>query len=242
VHERNDQSERVRVVGRLPSVRCGAAIALGVVVLAGCDDAARDKNAPSNGRSEAVVAASDMPSAVPTATSVSSAPTGHAVLAAPRNLCETALAQPARRFPRGAFTPIAASGGEVPAVPIPATGGRWTWINLFASWCGPCKEEIPRLRGFEQRLASKLEVAFVSLDDDERSLRQYLDGQAGSGVHGALWFEPGKPRETWLTAFDLKDPPELPVQVLLDPAGKVRCVVGGAVEDVDFARIAAIVR
>ncbi len=220
-----------------------AAIAFGVVVLAGCEDSSSGAKGAPTGRSEAVVAASDMPSAAPSvATSISNGPAGHGAQAAPRNLCEAALAQPARRFPRGAFTPIAASGAVTPAVPIPASGGRWTWINLFASWCGPCKEEIPRLRGFEDRLASKLEVAFVSLDDDERSLRQYLDGHAASGVHGALWFEPGKPRETWLAAFDLRDPPELPVQVLLDPAGKLRCVVGGAVEDADFARIAAIVQ
>jgi thiol-disulfide isomerase/thioredoxin len=184
-----------------------------------------------------------MPAAPPPgAASVSATPIGHAAPVAPRNLCETDLAQPGRRFPKGTFTPVAAPGAEPPAERIPAAGGRWTWINLFASWCGPCKEEIPRLRGFEQRLTANLEVAFVSVDDDERSLKQYLGGQAGAGVRSAFWLQPGKSREAWLAAFDLKDPPDLPAQVLLDPTGKVRCVVGGAVEDADFARVAAIVR
>jgi thiol-disulfide isomerase/thioredoxin len=245
VHERGDQSERVRVVGRLPSViALAAAIALGVVVLAGCDDSSsKTSRAAPTARSEAVVAASDMPAAAPSgAASVSAASIGHASQAAPRNLCEAELAQPGRRFPRATFTPIAAPGADLPAGRVPAAGGRWTWINLFASWCGPCKEEIPRLRGFEQRLAANLEVAFVSVDDDERSLKQYLDGQGASGVRSSFWLQPGKSREAWLASFALKDPPELPAQVLLDPSGKIRCVVGGAVDDGDFARVAAIVQ
>ncbi|MGO8993817.1 MAG: TlpA family protein disulfide reductase [Polyangiaceae bacterium] len=220
-----------------------AAIALGVAILAGCDNSSSKTNAAPNARSEAVVAASDMPAASPPgAASVSAAPIGHAAQAPPRILCESELTQPGRRFPKGTFTPIAAPGADLPAERIPAGGGRWTWINLFASWCGPCKEEIPRLRGFAQKLATNLEVAFVSVDDDERSLKQYLDGQAGAGVRSAFWIQPGKSREGWLAAFDLKDPPQLPVQVLLDPTGKVRCVAGGAVEDADFARVAAIVQ
>jgi len=260
VHERGDQSERVRVVGRLPPVRreaslevtpehlpslvLKAAIALGVVILAGCDDSAGKTNgAAPTARSEAVVAANDMPAAAPSgAASVSAASIGHAAQAAARNLCEAELAQPGHRFPRATFTPIAAAGADPPAGRIPVAGGRWTWINLFASWCGPCKEEIPRLRGFGQRLAANLEVAFVSVDYDERSLKQYLDGQGGSGVRSSFWLQPGKSREAWLASFALKDPPELPVQVLVDPTGKVRCVVGGAVEDGDFARVAAIVQ
>jgi thiol-disulfide isomerase/thioredoxin len=228
---------------RLSSLVLEAAIALGVVILAGCDNSAsKTGGATSIARSEAVVAASDMPAAAPSGAASVSAPTiGHAAPAAPRNLCAAELAQPGRRFPRATFTPITAPGADPPAGRIPAAG-RWTWINLFASWCGPCKEEIPRLRGFEQRLAANLEVAFVSVDDDERSLKQYLDGQGGSGVRGSFWLQPGKPREAWLASFALKDPPELPVQVLVDPTGKVRCVVGGAVEDGDFARVAAIVQ
>jgi thiol-disulfide isomerase/thioredoxin len=218
-------------------------VALGVVVLAGCDSPSNQKSAAPTARSEAVVAASDMPAAAPPgAASVSAASIGHAAQAAPRNLCEAELAQPGHRFPKATFTPIAAPAADPPAGRIPAAGGRWTWINLFASWCGPCKEEIPRLRGFEQRLAANLEVAFVSVDDDERSLKQYLDAQGGSGVRSSFWLQPGKSREAWLASFALKDPPELPVQVLLDPSGKVRCVARGAVDDGDFARVAAIVQ
>jgi thiol-disulfide isomerase/thioredoxin len=199
--------------------------------LVGCDRGG--ETAPS-ARSEAVTAASDMPAAAPSM----SAATAHATPAAARILCESELAQPGRHFPKSAFTPVSATGATPLTDKVPAGGARWTWINLFASWCGPCKEEMPRLRGFQERLAAKLQVTFVSLDDDERLLKKFLEA---SSVRSAMWLQPGKPREAWLGAFQLKDPPDLPVHVLVDPTGKVRCVVGGAVEDGDFERIAKIV-
>ena len=39
----------------------------------------------------------------------------------------------------------------------------------------------------------------------------------------------------------MKSAPELPQQVLVDPQGKVRCFVEGAVDDGDYAEIAALV-
>jgi thiol-disulfide isomerase/thioredoxin len=206
----------------------------------GCDRAEQGTGAPSS-RSEAVTAARDMPAA--SASQTASAPSAHAPApATPRNLCESDLAQPGRRLSKATFSAVAASGAIAPASKLPIGTGHWTWINFFASWCAPCKEEMPRLRDFQQKLAPSLEVAFVSLDDDERLLKRFLDAQAGSGVRGALWLPPGKPREGWLSTFALKDPPELPAHVLVDPAGKVRCVLGGAIDDADFPRIAAIVR
>ena len=54
--------------------------------------------------------------------------------------------------------------------------------------------------------------------------KKFLDAQAG--VRSAMWLQPGKAREAWLSAFQMKDPPDLPVHLLVDPGGKLRCVVG----------------
>src|SRR5206468_7948768 len=129
-------------------------------------------------RSEAVTAASNMPSAASASSSPSA--TGAAASVSPkpaRNLCEKELAQPGRPLPKGSFTSVAAVGAEPPSDRVQSGGGRWTWINFFAAWCGPCKEEMPRIRAFQQKLAASLDVTFVSLDDDERQLRQLLDAQ-----------------------------------------------------------------
>src|SRR5690606_29622603 len=117
-------------------------------------------------------------------------------------LCEIELGRVPRRFPKGTFTPVAAAGAQKPADrTLAPRAGRWTWINLFAAWCGPCKEEMPRLKDFQRRLAGSLDVVFVSLDDDARQLDKFLGDQPQAGVRAALWLEP-KARAPWLTALE----------------------------------------
>jgi hypothetical protein len=45
----------------------------------------------------------------------------------------------------------------------------------------------------------------------------------------------------WLGALRIRSSPPLPVQVLVGPRGKVYRIVEGAVEDPDFAQVAALV-
>lgn len=45
-----------------------------------------------------------------------------------------------------------------------------TIINFWATWCGPCREEIPDLIKLQNRFkADGVKIIFVSLDDKDRS-------------------------------------------------------------------------
>lgn len=234
------QPKRVRVVGRLPSLTASLLCfcAAGALVL-GCERGSG--SAEPGARSEAVPAKSG---ALASASAAAAAPSVHVANDPPRKLCEKELAQPGRRLPKTTFTPVSTPGVAPPKNEIPTGNGRWTWINFFAAWCAPCKEEMPRLRAFQEKLAPNLTVSFVSLDDDERQLRQLLGAQTDAGpiAGSALWLEAGKSRSAWLSALKMEDPPPLPAHVLVDPAGKVRCVLNGAINDADLPAIAAIVR
>jgi thiol-disulfide isomerase/thioredoxin len=212
-----------------------------LTLAAGCERTGGDSAAGGpSARAESISVASTTPLAANASASAHAA----SPAAPARKLCEDDLAQPGRKLPKGTFMGVAATGETRPDGHLATDSNKWTWINFFAAWCGPCKEEMPRLRGFQQRLAKDLDVVFVSLDDDERQLGQFLDAQArnASGVRSALWLQPGKGRSSWLTGLHLKESPDLPAHVLVDRSGKVRCVAGGAVEDADFATISAIVK
>jgi hypothetical protein len=61
-------------------------------------------------------------------------------------------------------------------------------------------------------------------------------------LKSSYWLPDGATRQAWLEALSLKAEPELPLQLLLDPSGRVRCRVQGAVEAQDLAALERIIR
>jgi thiol-disulfide isomerase/thioredoxin len=224
-------------MGRLPAVVFAA-----VLALSGCED--RSPNPPSP-RSEQVIASA------PAAASAL-APSGdppHAVsppstTARSRKLCDGDGNAKGRSLPR---TP--ASHAEAPGAPrfegsLPKVDGQWTWVNFWAAWCVPCREEMPRLLGWSHRLAeagTPLQLVFVSLDDDERQLDAFLAAQPADGVRATLWLPDGPARANWIKSLRMNTAPELPEQALVAPNGRLRCFIEGAIDDSDYSEIAALV-
>ena len=161
----------------------------------------------------------------------------------PRVLCAGQLSAPGRTVAKKPVSQSVASG-EAALPEGLALGGGYTWVNFWAAWCAPCKEEIPRLLRFQQELVKSspnFKLNFVSLDDDERQLSGFLSGQPPSGLRRTYWLKEGKEREEWLKAASLENAPDLPFHLLFDPKGKLRCVVKGALEDSDLSTLKALV-
>ena len=82
-------------------------------------------------------------------------------------------------------------------------------VNVWGSWCGPCREEIPVLREFYDKAKGQLQV--VGVDVEEASIE---DGRKFVESNGILWpnlYDPdGRSREyfgmgvpvTWFIAAD----------------------------------------
>ena len=210
----------------------------------GCEEKAKPTSAPK-ARSQGVEAVGTAAAAAPVATAAAPAPA--AVPAAEKNvLCAHQLGQPAKDAPKA---PLSHAGKAALSDKLPLSNGagegHWTWVNLWAAWCVPCKEEIPRLKSWEQRTASErttLKVAFVSMDDDARQLEKFLGAQPESGLTSTYWLKDGPERAAWLKEAGYASEPELPAHLLIDPEGKVRCRQQGAIEDSDFPEVLKILR
>ncbi len=213
-----------------------------VASLGGCDNAGDKKpvSAPQE-RSQIVEAKAGTTAAAGPVTVVPVA--ASAAPKAPRVLCAGQMSGPGQAAPKKPVSQSLAPG-EAPLPESLVFGGGFTWVNFWAAWCAPCKEEIPRLLRFQQELAKSspgFKLQFVSLDDDERQLSGFLGAQSPSGLRRTYWLKEGKEREEWLKAAGLESDPTLPFHLLFDAKGKLRCVVKGAVEDGDLASLKTLV-
>jgi len=212
---------------------------LGLIVGA-CDSRSEPQVSAPQERSQIVAAKADTapaptpPAVVPVVAS--------AAPKAPRALCAGQMTAPGRSLPKKSISQSVASGESALPDALPL-GGGYSWVNFWAAWCKPCKEEIPRLRRFEQELAKSgpgFKLSFVSLDDDERQLAAFLAEQPSTGLRRSYWLKEGKEREEWLKGAGIEADPDLPFHLLFDAKGKLRCVVKGALEDADLSALQAL--
>jgi len=97
--------------------------------------------------------------------------------------------------------------------------GRVVMINFWATWCGPCRQEMPHLnRLYEKYRASGFVLLGVNVDDDTRNAAEVA---AKLGVKfPVLW-------DTDKKVSRLYDLATMPSTVLIDRDGKVRYVHRG---------------
>jgi thiol-disulfide isomerase/thioredoxin len=179
----------------------------------------------------------------------SAAPTTVAAAAGPPAFCQEPVAEHARPHLGGL---LALGAAEALGAEAAKTDGAWTWINLWATWCGPCVRELPRLMAWQRgRLGVPFRLILVSLDEDRAEVERFLaeesapepDGRPGAAadLQGVYWL-PISARPTFFGTLGLPPMGMLPVQVLVDPQGRVHCAHGGAVHGFHQAAAAAILK
>ncbi|GHF11676.1 thioredoxin [Kordiimonas sediminis] len=94
--------------------------------------------------------------------------------------------------------------------------GKVMLINLWASWCAPCKSEMPELANLQKELGDDT-FEVVAINVDRGGIAQARDVLAEWGIEGLpLYAEP-----TAQIAFDLAQG-ALPMSLIVDKSGKVR--------------------
>lgn len=77
------------------------------------------------------------------------------------------------------------TGGPTPALALPDLEGRphrlsdyrgrVVLVNFWATWCAPCRDEMPSIQALKEKLAGKpFTVLAVNLDEPEPRIRKFL--------------------------------------------------------------------
>ena len=97
--------------------------------------------------------------------------------------------------------------------------GHWVFVHFWATWCGPCREEMPTIQAifpkFEQ---SELEIVLINTAESEDTVFEFLAAVAPDIT--PLMDGDGLVTERW-------QPRGLPATFFVDPEGKLRYLALG---------------
>jgi thiol-disulfide isomerase/thioredoxin len=131
--------------------------------------------------------------------------------------------------------PAFAWPATVGAAPPSPSAGTWRWINVWATYCKPCLEEIPLLLAWRDKLGRPLELAFVSIDEKPEVVAAFRDKHPE--IPETLQLADPEARTTWWKALGLDGDPPIPINLFVTPAGRVRCARVGGIRAQDRAMV-----
>lgn len=102
---------------------------------------------------------------------------------------------------------------------IESARGRWLFVHFWASWCGPCRIEMPAIQTLSGLLdKSRMEIYLINTAENEDTVFTFLAAVAPDLV--PLMDIDGRVTERW-------QPRGLPATFLVDPEGIARYVALG---------------
>jgi thiol-disulfide isomerase/thioredoxin len=113
-------------------------------------------------------------------------------------------------------------GGEGPTT-LKAARGKVVIVELWATWCGPCKQTFPKYQEIADRYPRDVVVLAVAVDDPEHTTRDKILAVAkGRGVRFPILWDTNLRMEARYTM-----PSALPTTFVIDRGGTVRRVIVG---------------
>ena len=97
--------------------------------------------------------------------------------------------------------------------------GKWVFTHFWASWCGPCRREMPTIQAIDSEFKdSGLVIVLINTAEDEDTVFDFL-GTVAPDMNTLLDSD-GLATEQW-------QPRGLPSTYFVDPEGKLRYIALG---------------
>jgi cytochrome c biogenesis protein CcmG/thiol:disulfide interchange protein DsbE len=98
-------------------------------------------------------------------------------------------------------------------VSLAAAKGKIVILNFWATWCGPCRAEVPDLVELQKRYADKLEIIALATDEDDPDEVRRFVLQSGINYRVAMTSEEVLRNYGGIAA--------LPTSFVIDPQGRI---------------------
>ncbi len=96
--------------------------------------------------------------------------------------------------------------------------GKYVYIDIWATWCGPCKREIPYLQKLEKKYHSK-NIQFISISiDREKAKTQWRKMIQEKKMTGVQLFADNAFKSSFIKKYAINSIPRF---ILLDPKGNI---------------------
>jgi thiol-disulfide isomerase/thioredoxin len=140
------------------------------------------------------------------------------------------------------YPALASGSGDSSHAPPGLKGGQARWVNVWATWCKPCIEELPRIEKFRGKLGNDgapLELQLLAADA-QPEFDAFVAENASA--KGSLRLADPDGVEAWVTSLGLEANAGLPLHLFVDAEDRLRCARLGGVENEHYAEVLAVAR
>ncbi len=97
--------------------------------------------------------------------------------------------------------------------------GKWSFVHFWATWCGPCRKEIPTIQAIIKKFENtNLDIIIINTAESEDAVFNFL-GLLAPDINPLMDVD-GLVTEKW-------QPRGLPATYFVDPQGKIRYLALG---------------
>jgi thiol-disulfide isomerase/thioredoxin len=119
------------------------------------------------------------------------------------------------------FVELDAKANNGKAFRLKDMAGKWVVMGFNASWCGPCKKELPAVDRVAPKLSGKALFIAVNIDADADDGKQFISSLKLRHIFPVFMNDENS------AAMKAYDPDRMPSMFVIDPKGTVQMVEYG---------------